>query len=87
MNSWLPAAGLKIAEAPMIEHYGPGFDGRTGNGGRPHAEVSVRRINDLPRLRRAVGRRVLTPRRERSLPQGIYFDSIVERPKLHVERL
>ena len=33
MNSWLPAAGLKIAEAPMIEHYGPGFDGRTGNGG------------------------------------------------------
>ena len=33
MTSWLPAADLQIADAPMIERYGPEFDGRTGLGG------------------------------------------------------
>ncbi|MBZ9741349.1 MULTISPECIES: AraC family transcriptional regulator [unclassified Mesorhizobium] len=32
-NSWLPASGHEIADAPEFERYGPEFDARTGNGG------------------------------------------------------
>jgi AraC family transcriptional regulator len=32
-NHWLPASGLKIADAPNFERYGTNFDPLTGNGG------------------------------------------------------
>jgi len=32
-NHWLPASGLKIAEAPNFERYDESFDPATGNGG------------------------------------------------------
>ncbi|MER8849724.1 MULTISPECIES: AraC family transcriptional regulator [Mesorhizobium] len=32
-NSWLPASGHEVADAPEFERYGPEFDARTGNGG------------------------------------------------------
>jgi len=32
-NHWLPAAGLKAADAPSFERYGENFDPLTGNGG------------------------------------------------------
>ena len=32
-NNWLPAAGLKAADAPNFERYDEKFDPRTGNGG------------------------------------------------------
>ena len=32
-NEWLPASGLKVADAPNFERYGENFDPLTGNGG------------------------------------------------------
>ena len=32
-NDWLPASGLKVAEAPTLEHHCATFDPRTGEGG------------------------------------------------------
>jgi AraC family transcriptional regulator len=32
-NQWLPASGLKAADAPSFERYGENFDSLTGNGG------------------------------------------------------
>jgi AraC family transcriptional regulator len=32
-NHWLPASGLKVADAPNFERYGESFDPATGNGG------------------------------------------------------
>lgn len=32
-NQWLPASGLKAADAPFFEHYDENFDPLTGNGG------------------------------------------------------
>src|SRR5450755_1374270 len=32
-NQWLPASGLKVADAPNFERYGEAFDPLTGNGG------------------------------------------------------
>jgi AraC family transcriptional regulator len=32
-NHWLPASGLKAADAPNFERYGENFDSLTGNGG------------------------------------------------------
>jgi AraC family transcriptional regulator len=32
-NHWLPASGLKVADAPNFERYGEKFDPLTGNGG------------------------------------------------------
>lgn len=32
-NQWLPASGLKAADAPNFERYGETFDPATGNGG------------------------------------------------------
>ncbi|MBZ9904998.1 AraC family transcriptional regulator [Mesorhizobium sp. BR115XR7A] len=32
-NSWLPASGHEVADAPEFERYGPEFDAHTGNGG------------------------------------------------------
>jgi AraC family transcriptional regulator len=32
-NHWLPASGLKIADAPNFERYDENFDSATGNGG------------------------------------------------------
>jgi AraC family transcriptional regulator len=32
-NHWLPASGLKAADAPSFERYGENFDSLTGNGG------------------------------------------------------
>jgi AraC family transcriptional regulator len=32
-NHWLPASGLKVADAPNFERYGDTFDPLTGNGG------------------------------------------------------
>jgi predicted transcriptional regulator YdeE len=32
-NHWLPASGLKAADAPSFERYGENFDPLTGNGG------------------------------------------------------
>jgi AraC family transcriptional regulator len=32
-NQWLPASGLKVADAPNFERYGESFDPLTGNGG------------------------------------------------------
>ncbi len=32
-NHWLPASGLKVADAPIFERYGENFDPLTGNGG------------------------------------------------------
>ncbi|MER8805945.1 AraC family transcriptional regulator [Mesorhizobium australicum] len=32
-NSWLPASGHEVADAPEFERYGPEFDARTSNGG------------------------------------------------------
>lgn len=33
MKDWLPNSGREMADAPMIEYYGPEFDPVTGNGG------------------------------------------------------
>jgi AraC family transcriptional regulator len=32
-NHWLPASGLKVADAPIFERYAENFDPLTGNGG------------------------------------------------------
>lgn len=32
-QDWLPGSGYTAAEAPLLEHYPPRFDGMTGNGG------------------------------------------------------
>ena len=32
-NHWLPASGLRVADAPNFERYGESFDPSTGNGG------------------------------------------------------
>ena len=32
-NQWLPASGLKAADAPNFERYDEKFDSATGNGG------------------------------------------------------
>ena len=32
-NHWLPASGMKAADAPNFERYGEQFDSVTGNGG------------------------------------------------------
>ena len=32
-NHWLPASGLKVADAPNFERYDENFDSQTGNGG------------------------------------------------------
>jgi AraC family transcriptional regulator len=32
-NQWLPASGLKVADAPNFERYDEKFDSQTGNGG------------------------------------------------------
>ncbi|PWJ85227.1 AraC family transcriptional regulator [Pseudaminobacter salicylatoxidans] len=32
-RNWLPNSQFEAADAPNFEHYGPEFDGRTGNGG------------------------------------------------------
>ncbi len=33
MNVWLPGSGYQMADGPVVEFYGPDFNGRTGEGG------------------------------------------------------
>lgn len=33
MNDWLPKSGYEMSDGPVVEYYGPEFDGGTGEGG------------------------------------------------------